>query len=269
MPFDHHRGQHLPIRDAQIYVEETGNPAGQPLLLLHGGLGNLRDFDSIADGLPQQLRIIGVDLRGHGRSTLGTLPLSYAQYQDDVTAILDQLGIAAAAVLGFSDGGIVGYRLAAESPGGRVHLLVTLGAQWRLRGDDDPATPLLKELTRADWQALFPETVASYEAANPAPDFDTLLKAVKTVWLDTSPSGYPDERVRRIAAPTLIVRGDTDPFLSLEDAVALRGRIGGAGLLNVPFAGHAAHDEATAVFLAAVNDFLLHPRKREPGEQDA
>ncbi|RMX06575.1 alpha/beta fold hydrolase [Corticibacter populi] len=264
MPFDLNQGRHLAVGDARLFVVEAGNPAGAPLLLLHGGLGGVQDFDAIIDGLPQSLRLIGLELRGHGRSTRGSAPLCYAQYQADVLAVLDQIGIVSAGVLGFSDGGIVGYRLAAASPE-RVRLLVTLGSQWRLRGADDPSIPLLQGLTREGWQSLFPDAVASYEAHNPEPDFDALLAAVKAVWLDWSDAGYPGETVRQISAPTLLVRGDADPFLSLDEAVALRARIADSGFLNIPFVGHAAHDEATAVFLAAVNAFLNDPVRRADG----
>lgn len=264
MPFDYQRGRHIPVGDAQIYIEETGDPAGQPLVLLPGGLGTLHDFDAIVAGLPQSLRIIGMDWRGHGRSTRGSGPLSYAGHQADVLAVLDHLGIASAGILGFSDGGIVGYRLAAACPQ-RVRTLVTLGAQWRLE-PGDPSIPLLQGLTRADWQARFPEAIAQYERLNPQPDFDALLADVKQLWSDTSASGYPNESVRQMVAPTLLVRGDGDPFLSLAEAAALQARVACAGLLNIPFVGHAAHEEATAVFLAVVHDFLCLPRPHGQAE---
>lgn len=260
MPYDDQRQHFFTVGDARLFATEAGDPAGEPLLLLHGGMGDVYDFKPIVDGLPQQLRIIALELRGQGRSSRGSAPLSYAQYQADVLAMMDALGIDKARILGFSDGGIVGYRIAALAPK-RVRALVTLGAQWRLE-PDDPSIPILSGVTREDWQTMFPGTVARYEAGNPEPDFDALLRDVKALWLDADPAtSYPGEQVRHITAPTLIVCGDNDPFMPLTEALALRERITGAGgragVFVVPFAGHAAHAQATQVFLAAVNAFLL------------
>lgn len=247
---------HIQTADgARLFVAEHGRADGPALLLLHGGLGSLHDFDAITAGLPQDARLLLADLRGQGRSSMGQAALSYAQYECDALAVLDALGIARAGVLGLSDGGITGYRLAARH-GQRVMLLLSIGAQWCLHGADDPSLPLLGGLRREQWAQMFPDSVSHYEAHNPAPDFDALLAQVKAMWLNAA--GYPGQSmVRRIAAPTLIVRGDTDPFLRLDDAQALCGHIGaGAGLLNLPFCSHAAHEEMPAAFLAAVNPFL-------------
>lgn len=262
MPLSHTLGQLLTVGDAHIYVQELGNPAGPAVVLLHGGLGNLHDFDSIAERLASECRLIAMDLRGHGKSSLGSKPLRYAQYQADVLAVLDQLGLEKVAIVGFSDGGIVGYRLAAEHPE-RIAALVTLGAQWRLL-PNDPSIPILQGLSVQDWNAMFPQAIGQYAQLNPAGDFGVLLEAVKGVWLDTdTATGYPGEGVAAIRTPTLIVRGDADPFLSLPEACALQTRIAGSGLLNIPFVGHSAHDEANAVFLAAVLPFLRTPQTRE------
>lgn len=252
--FTHSSGQHLSIGDASIYFETAGNPTGQPFVLLHGGLGALADFNGILARLPAQFRYIGVDLRGHGKSTLGSARLSYERYQADVEAVLEHLGIRSFYLLGFSDGGIVSYRMAAHTPA-RVQKLITLGAQWRISADD-PTFEMLGSLTGEMWEEMFPESVEYYEKVNPQPDFDALVKAGVEVWTDTGSTGYPHETVRNIQAPLLIVRGDEDHLLSLTEVVELRDRVQGTSFMNIPFAGHAAHEEATDVFIACVNDFL-------------
>lgn len=257
--FTHSSGQHLRIDDASLYFEVAGNPVGKPLLLLHGGLGNLTDFNGILSKLPEQFRFIGIDFRGHGKSTLGSSPLNYQQYQADVEAVLAHLGIDSCSILGFSDGGIVAYRMAAKSPSS-IEALVTLGAQWRLE-TDGPVFEMLSGLTPEMWVGMFPDSVRDYNAVNPAPNFDSLVKAVVALWTDTQPTGYPNAAIAKISAPTLIVRGDEDHLLSLSEATELREKIKGACFFNIPFAGHEAHKDAPDVFLAAVNEFLVHPRK--------
>lgn len=260
--FVHSIGQYLQIGEANIYFETAGNPDGLPLLLLHGGLGTLADFNGILKELPSKFRFIGIDLRGHGKSTKGSSRLSYVQYQSDTEAVLEHLNIDAVSILGFSDGGIVGYRMAAKDPS-KVRQLITLGAQWRLEADD-PSLPMLSGLTSEMWIEMFPDSVKYYERINSQPDFDALVKAVVEVWTDTLSSGYPQEGVRGIKSPVLIIRGDEDHLLSLPEAVELRSRIAGSGFLNIAFAGHEAHKDSPDIFINAVNLFLTQPR----GTQD-
>lgn len=259
--FTHSSGQYLQINDAQIYFEVAGNSTGKPLVLLHGGLGNLTDFNGILNQLPNQSRFIGIDFRGHGKSTLGSARLTYQQHQADVAAVLAYLDIECFSVLGFSDGGIVAYRMAVKTPS-KIEALVALGAQWRL-DTNDPVFERLSGLTPEKWLRMFPDSVAYYKAVNPAPDFDALVKAVVSLWTDTQATGYPNASTKQITAPTLIVRGDEDHLFSLNEAVSLREQIEGASFFNIPFAGHEAHKDAPNLFLEAVNDFFAHPRKVE------
>jgi pimeloyl-ACP methyl ester carboxylesterase len=257
--FTHTSGHILPIDDGRLYVELAGNPDGPTLVLLHGGLGDLTDFNGLLDLLPAQFRFLGIDLRGHGRSTLGNGSLTYQRHQADVEAVLTHLGVDAYSVLGFSDGGITAYRLAAQ-PWAHIRALVTVGAQWRL-DPDDPVFTMLAGMTAGMWMEMFPASVAAYTAVNPEPNFETLVQAVVRLWTDTSASGYPGSIVSRIEAPTLLVRGDADPLFALDEAAALRNQIPRASLLNLPFVGHEVHKEAPELLLSTVNDFLLHPEK--------
>jgi pimeloyl-ACP methyl ester carboxylesterase len=73
--FHHATGHLVACGDAQIYVEEIGNSELPVLLMLHGGFGNIEDFNKIAPALSNRFRLIGIDSRGHGKSSLGTSTL--------------------------------------------------------------------------------------------------------------------------------------------------------------------------------------------------
>lgn len=77
MNFDHHSGKYISVEGARIYVETIGNSNNPVLLVLHGGFGNIEDFNSIIPGLEKDFRVIGIDSRGQGKSTLGTKVLTY------------------------------------------------------------------------------------------------------------------------------------------------------------------------------------------------
>lgn len=252
--FDHQSGHHLQVGDARIYHEITGNPEGTPLLLLHGGLGKTTDFNGLLDRLPERFKFIGMDLRGHGRSTLGSAPLTYQQYQQDVEALLSHLGIKHYTLLGFSDGGIVAYRLASEHPDA-IQKLITVGAQWRL-DPEDPIFEMLGSMTADFWESLEPGSTGYYNRHNPEPDFEALVRAVVGLWTDTRTTGYPGKTVEQIQAPTLLIRGDEDHLFSLHEAAMLQQQIEGAKVLNLPFAGHDVHASHPDLFLSVVNAFL-------------
>ena len=251
--FDHLSGNHLHIDGAQIYYEVIGGENKPPLLLLHGGFGNIEDFNDLLPDLCPHFRIIGIDSRGQGRSTLGAQPLTYERIQKDVERVLEHLNVASASLLGFSDGGIVAYRLA--SSGLNIAKMVTIGSRWH-RKNAETTRELFLKITGESWRQKFPATYDAYQQLNPAPDFDVLAQSLIQMWLDPKPSGHPNEAVEQIACPLLIVRGDDDHLVSRGAVTELSNLVPGAKLLNIPFAGHAAFSDQKQVFLLLLNQFL-------------
>lgn len=257
---DHRNGDFLDLEDARIYHETAGSAQGHPVILLHGGLGNLEDFSPIANLIPDTFHIIAVDMRGHGRSTLGVKPLTYQQHQADIQSLITHLGLKDYSLLGFSDGGIVAYRLAAANPA--VSALITIGAQWRL-SRQDPSFEVLGGITPAAWTEMFPEAPRKYAALNPQEDFNRLVEACVNLWIDLGSTGYPQESISRIDCPTLVLRGDGDFLLSLSEAAGAQARIAGASFGNIPFAGHAAIEDSPELIGKIIRGFLLNPRKAQ------
>jgi pimeloyl-ACP methyl ester carboxylesterase len=247
-------GRHLAIGDARIWCGVGGDPTAPTLLLLHGGLGSVDDFDPLIPALAPRLRLVGIDSRGHGASSIGSEPLTYARLADDVEAVCAALGVEACDILGYSDGGIVGLRLAAAGwP--RLRRLATIGATWRLT-PDDPVRGLHASITPESWRAHSPAGYDAYHRLNPSPDFPGLIAAVGALWLDAGETGYPGDTVGRIACPVLLARGDRDELISRVESAELADRIAGAHLLNVPFAGHAVQAEAPELMAPLLLRFL-------------
>ena len=255
--FTHDGGRHLTVAGARIYVEIRGNPDGAPLVFLPGGFGDIEDYDSLTRALAPDFRLVGIDSRGHGASTLGDAPLTYARLQADVEAVCRSIGLAEIDVIGFSDGGIVGLRLAVPGPL-RIRRLVAIGAQWALP-PDDPSRPFLEGITAAQMQAQLPRNHATYLRVNPEPDFPALTAAIRQLWLDAGPDGYPGEAIRRIACPLLVVRGDEDAIATRSHSVELADRVAGARFLNLPYADHAPHWDQPDLVAAVVGRFLRDP----------
>jgi valacyclovir hydrolase len=252
--FDHHSGDHLTLDSAKIYFEVHGDIADPALLFLHGGLGTMKDFNGVLPLLKKRFRVIGIDSRGHGKSTLGTAGVTYQRLALDATSVLQHLGVDRCSVVGFSDGGITALRMAAQA-GPRIDKLVAIGTERQLKADD-PVRELLGGVTAESWTKKFPESVALYNAVNPEPDFAELIDAVVPMWLDDSATGYPGGCVKQIVCPLLAIRGDDDPLVSRASVFELAEQVPGAKLLNIPFAGHEAHKDQAEAVMACVNRFL-------------
>jgi pimeloyl-ACP methyl ester carboxylesterase len=106
----------------------------------------------------------------------------------------------------------------------------------------------------------WPEDFNAYQSLNPEPDFNYFTKSIVKMWLDSTASGHPNERVKNINCPVLMVRGDNDPYLSLNDLLELSKMISRIYVLNIPFAGHYAFKDQKDIFMKCLWQFLNENR---------
>jgi pimeloyl-ACP methyl ester carboxylesterase len=119
-------GHYANAGDAKIYYEVYGK--GQTIVILHGGIfGSTYEMHQLIDSLSKNYQVIAVSTRGHGRSELGTQPITFEQKANDVMAVVNDVTKDSVIVLGFSDGGYAGYKLASMYPE-RVKKLIAIGA---------------------------------------------------------------------------------------------------------------------------------------------
>jgi pimeloyl-ACP methyl ester carboxylesterase len=252
--FDHQKGRHFSIDEVKIYYEEIGNPDKPVLIFLHGGFGNIEDFNSVVPLLVDDFRIIAIDSRGQGKSSLGADNLTYERIQLDIEALLQSLNINDMTIIGFSDGGTIAYRMAIESSI-KIKKLVAISTTWNIK-DSLSTEEIFLKITADSWKAKFPESFDSYQRLNPEPDFEKLTKSMIALWLDRTATGFPNENVSKINCPTLIVRGDKDHLFSRESVCEVAGLIDNSALLNIPFAGHLAYEDQLEIFIKALKQFL-------------
>ena len=89
---------------------------GSPLVLLHGGFGSVEMFGPNVELLAAGRRVIGVDLQSHGRSPAADRPMQFETMADDIAALIKELKLERAAIMGFSLGGAVALRTAVQHP---------------------------------------------------------------------------------------------------------------------------------------------------------
>ena len=184
---------------------------GEPLLLLHGGLGSSDMFEPLLPILGQGRQVIAVDLQGHGRSSLGSRPIRCEAIADDVAALLKRLGRAKVDVLGYSFGGCVGLRLAVQHPDlvRRLALVSTPFANdgWyaEMRAQQAQVSaamaPMMKETPM----------YKSYVAVAPKPDeFPRLLDAMGDFMRQKYDWSADVQTLAKLKMPVMLVYGDGD-----------------------------------------------------------
>lgn len=122
---------YAPVNGLNLYYEIHGT--GEPLILLHGGLGAAEMFGPILPSLSKDRQVIAVDLQGHGHTADIARPLSYERMADDIAALIKYLGLERADIMGYSVGGEVALRTAIQHPD-RVRKLVVVSAAFRRDG---------------------------------------------------------------------------------------------------------------------------------------
>jgi len=102
------------INGVKIWYAVFGH--GQPVLLLHGGLANSNYWGNLVPALSNDYQVVVMDSRGHGRSSRSSEPLGYDLMASDVLALMDFLKLDKAAIIGWSDGAIIGLDIAIHHP---------------------------------------------------------------------------------------------------------------------------------------------------------
>ena len=223
---------HAPVNGISMYYEVHGPPGGVPLVLLHGG-GSTIDvtFGRVLPVLARRRRVIAVEEQGHGRTTDRDAPVTFESSADDVAALLRHLGVDQADLFGFSNGASVALQVAIRHPE-RVRKLVFASSFTRRDG----ARPELWEFMRqADFSSMPQPLKDAFLRVNPDP---AQLRTMhdKDAERMRSFADVPDDLVRGVRAPVLVVLGDRD-IVTPEHALELTRLLPDARLLVVP-GGH-------------------------------
>jgi len=202
------RSGHIEANGVNYYYEVHGE--GEPLLLLHGGLGSIDMFEPLLPMLATTRQVVAVDLHGHGRTALGDRKIKMIDIGDDMAALLDHLGHAEVDVLGYSFGGGVALRLAIQHPD-KVRRLVVVSAGFAQDGFHPEMLPMQAQVGAAMADAMKDTPMyQSYAAVAPNPaEFPALLDRMGE--LMRTPYDWSDD-VKKLAMPVMLVFGDSDMF---------------------------------------------------------
>jgi pimeloyl-ACP methyl ester carboxylesterase len=239
-------GKYVQAKDAKIYYEVYGK--GQPIVLLHGGLfGSTVEFSDFIDQLKQKYQVIAISTRGHGKSELGTEPLTLEQRASDAMTVINVVTKDSVIVLGFSDGGYSAYKLGAMYPE-RVKKMIVIGA-----GEIRPGLREFKftakqalEMDRPFWEQqlkLMPEPKR----------IEDLFTQVANCYNNVTVS---KELLSTIKCPVLVMAGDRDGGNPVERVVSAARFIPNHQISIIPNTGHGCHNENFKATWASITPFL-------------
>ena len=220
------------VNGVSMYYEDQGS--GDPLLLLHGGIAGGEIFAEIAPEFAASgRRVIVPDLQGHGRTADIDRPLRAESLADDVAALVGQLGLERADVMGYSLGGEVTWRLAIQHPD-KVRRIVVISTPCR-RDGSFPEVLAAMDAMSAEMAPMMHQSPAyqHYAAHAPRPeDWPKLIgRTAEMLKVDFDWTG----EVARIEAPTMLVFADSDSVM--PDHVAELFRLRGGGLRDAGWDG--------------------------------
>ena len=244
------RSGYVDVKDAKIYYATYGK--GDPVILLHGGLGNSDHWAFQVPEFAKQYRVVVIDSRNQGRSTFARTKVTYAAMAGDVIEVMDALGIKAAAFVGWSDGGEIALDLAIRNPA-RVAKLFVFGANYDANGSKSRtpgASPTFNQYAakcRNDFAKI---------SKNPK-SYDAVVASLMSVW--HSPASFTKDQLRSIKAPTVVADGDHDEVIVLDQVKEMARLIPNAQLEVFEATSHFALWQDPESFNKAVLRFLALP----------
>lgn len=239
------------IDGIRIWYAEYGH--GEPVILLHGGLADSAWWGLQIPALARHYRVIVMDSRGQGRSTHDPkAQITYRLMARDVLGLMDHLALRKAAIVGWSDGAIIGLELAIHHPL-RISRVFAFGANTDPDGYHDTAERSAAQNAVVD---KYVELMRSgYARLSPTPaDFDAFHAKMTQLW-NTEPH-ITAAQLQGIHVPIWIVDGDHDEIIRRENVDYQFTQIPGALELIVPGTSHFAFLQEPATMNAALLRFM-------------
>jgi pimeloyl-ACP methyl ester carboxylesterase len=245
---DTHHGHYIQANGLHIYYEEHGQ--GQPLLLIHGGILTGDSWRPYLPAFAKHYRVITPDSRGHGRTANPTGSMSFGLLADDMAALMRALDLHKPLICGYSDGGQVALEIGMRYPdlpqalviGGAYVELTEASRTWvrSLLGDEGSPDVDVEQFERDN-----PAFAAGLRHNHGPEGWKTLLKQIKPMW--NAQLNYAPDDFARVVAPTLVLLGDRDGFVPVEEGLTMYRLLSNAEFAVIPCAEH--------------NDFIFSPAK--------
>lgn len=260
--------KYIELNGVRLHYTDTGNPDGQPIIIMHGYGCNVTTVASIARIFEQGMRVINVDLPGHGLSDEPPTIWGVDDYTRCIEALLQALGLKKVSLLGHSFGGRIGILLSSRNPD--IHKLVLVDAAG-IKPKRKPKY-YLKVYTYKTLKHLLPvvfgkrlgnQLLDRYRGKAGSADYrqsSPIMRGVMSKCVNEDLKSV----MPAIKAPTLLIWGSEDTATPLSDAKTMERLIPDAGLVNFEGCGHYSFLDNPGGFRAVIQEFF----KRELNNAD-
>ena len=240
------KGKYVKVNSLNMYYEDTGN--GPPLVLIHGGIATVSmNWAPSIPKFSEHFRVIALDSRGHGKTNNPSGEFSFRLMADDTVALIKELNLEKPILFGWSDGGQIVLEIGMHYPGLAKALiaggvLAEISEHYsdfmKLIGVNGPGDVDFDKFQKT--YAEFAEAVIDLHSSVYGADYfeKVLFVNISKMW--ANPEGFPGDKLSKIEDPTLVLQGDRDEAIPLEDSVRIYRLIPNAELAIVPNADHGA-----------------------------
>ena len=224
------------------------------LLLLHGAIGAADQLQPLAAGLQKDYTVHTLDFPGHGSRPFPDSPWSMARFSEDVLTYMDDRGIDQAAIFGYSMGGYVGMYLAAHHKE-RITKLVTLAAKFHW--DPITAQKEIKNIDPEKIQEKVPAFAKALQQRHQPKDWKEVLTRTATLLVDLgNQPPLTSETFAAITTPSLVLLGDRDKMVTLEETLTVFKALTNAQLGILPGTPHPIEQVNTDLLACHLRHFL-------------
>ena len=241
-------GKYIKTRGINMYYETYGT--GEPLLIIHGNGGSIKDFLYQVPYFAKTYKVILADSRAQGKSVDTKDSLTYEMMADDLNALLDSLHIDSSYVIGWSDGGINGLLLAMRHPAKVKKLAVTGANLWP---DTTAVDPFIY-----NWAMKLNDSLSKVQVTPQIKNDKKLLHL-----LSYEPH-ISIAQLSKIQCPTLVIGGDHDVLLP-KHTMLIAAAISKSYLWIIPNSGHSTPIFYSKIFNETVNDFFKKSYRKIEG----
>jgi pimeloyl-ACP methyl ester carboxylesterase len=239
-------GRYVQAEDAKIYFEVYGK--GQPIVLLHGGLfGSTIEMAGFIDSLKKKFQVIAISTRGHGKSEIGTHPLTLEQRANDAMAVIKTVTKDSVIIIGFSDGGYTAYKIASMYPG-KVKKMIVIGA--------GELYPGLREFRFDAKQAVSMDSIYWKQQIKLMPEPNRLQEVFDQVGNCYNKLTVGKDLLGSVKCPVLVMAGDRDQGNSVEHIVNAARMIPNHQISIIPNGTHPVFNDNFAAVWASIVPFL-------------
>ena len=238
---------HIRLGEVNLWYDEKG--AGTPVVLMHGGFSDSRDFAGSLDTLSSRHRLFLPDRRGHGHTADVDGPITIENMTADMLAFIEKVVGGPAALVGYSAGASVALWAATHRPDLVSALVMVSGAF-------DPAGLIIRPEADGEWP---PQVITAYGEVSPDGEahFPVIARTIAAAVDEGTPLRATD--LDRVTCPALVVAADDD-IVTLEHTIELYRALPDGHLAILPGSSHLLLHEHPALCTALIGDFLAGRR---------